>query len=459
MSVDPDRVTHRFLERAVDDPDWARDETEALEAYNAEHGARYGDDPLAVTLSPKPITPSQRTLLETGARDLAAALDTVVDVLVDQPELVDWGIDDQHRRLFEVDPGYRPAAPIARFDGFLDGQNLQFLEFNTDSPAGPGYADVVQRAFEALVDRNPQLGEGLELPALRRLDRLADTLTDCYTQWRAQAPDERPADPVIVAADWRDVSSRPDIDLTVEHLRKAGLDARFADPRDLELDGDTLVHDGDRVSLVYKRVIVDELLEKEHARALAHAYEAGTVCMVNPPRSVLAGDKRVMAALTWDEIQSRLTALEREAIERFVPWTRILQPGTTTIEGLEVNLRDLLLANQDEFVLKAAVSYGGRDVALGRAVDEETWGQLVDEHIKSGDWVAQRIVDLPEAMFPRVEDGDVRLRSLNVNVNPFVFGGAYAGSYTRVSGDDVINVAAGGGLAPTVELSPDGARP
>lgn len=451
--VDVGQPNLRFLQAATENPDWARDERGRLGAFNRERGALYGDEVLPVTLAPVVLSARQRRLLETASRHLMGALDRFVEAFLDGAEGVPaWELSGERRRLFEADPGYEGAVPVARFDGFLDGDRLAFLEFNTDSPAGPGYADVVQRGFEELLDRNPSLGEGLARPSASRREALADALLACYREWRETRGDDRPARPRIAVTDWRDVASRPDSELVVDTLRARGLEARFADPRELTLDGDRLVHEGEVVDLVYKRVIVDELREEPKARSLAEAYRAGAVCMANPPRSVLAGDKRVMALLQREGVQRHLSARQRAAVERFVPWTRVLEPGKTTIEGYTVDLRDFVLDNREKLVLKAASGYGGRDVVLGTGVDAETWGRLVDEHLETGLWVVQRRVPLPETLFPHVDGDDVRIRSLNVNANPFVFGGRFAGTYTRVSAEDVINVAAGGGVAATFTL-------
>jgi hypothetical protein len=459
MGVDSGKTNRRFLQAVLDDPDWAGQAQDRLLEHNRENGAVYGDEPLPVTLNPVVVTPEQRERLEAGVHHLSQALDTFVDVfLSEEPLPTRWELGDEHD-LLATDPGYDHATPVTRFDGFLDGDDLAFLEFNTDSPAGPAYGDVIQEGYEAMLADRPDLAAGLQLPGERRLDALADTLLDCYHEWRIGHDGDRPTDPRIVVTDWREVDSRPDMDLTVDRLQARGHDAAFADPRDLSLDGEDLVHEGERVDLVYKRVIVDELVEEPEARALAEAYQAGTVCMVNPPRSVIAGDKRAMAALQSPEITERLTVPQRRAVDRFVPWTRVLEPGTTTLAGYTVDLRDLVIDNKDKFALKAAVSYGGKDVVLGPATDEAAWGRLVDEHIASGEWIVQRLVDVPEALFGRVDDDGPQIETLNVNVNPFVFGGRYAGCYTRVSADEVINVAAGGGLAATLTLEPGGPSP
>jgi hypothetical protein len=41
-----------------------------------------------------------------------------------------------------------------------------------------------------------------------------------------------------------------------------------------------------------------------------------------------------------------------------------------------------------------------------------------------------------------------------VNLNPYLFGGTYAGSFVRLSKSSIINVTAGGGMVPVFVLEP-----
>jgi glutathionylspermidine synthase len=447
MGVDLGQINLDFLEQVASDPERARTELERMEDYNRKHGATYRDGPIPVALKPNFVSPEQEALMERASRQIWEALETFVDVFLESPELQDsWNVDDEELDLYRVDPGYPGAIQVSRFDGFLDGSNLSFLEFNCDSPGGIGYADVIHEAYLEAVDRYPALGEDLQLEQTSRISQLHRTLMACWRAWR---DDERPKEPHIVLADWPNVGSRPDIDLTIERLSGRGADVAFADPRDLELDGDELVHEGRRVDLLYKRVITSELLDEPDARAILEAYKAGTICMVNAPRSVIVGNKKIMAALRSERIQDELSPTERRAVDAYVPWTVELVEGPVEVKGLTVDLRYLLLDNREEFVLKPARGYGGEDVYLGANTDPETWGQIVDENM-GGDWIVQEQVEIPRALYPRMEDGEVRFTLSNVNVNPFVFGGRFAGAYTRISTEDVINVSAGGGLTPTV---------
>jgi len=53
----------------------------------------------------------------------------------------------QENKLLSIDPGYSIPLVLARLDPFMDGDNIRFLEFNCDSPAGIAYADIMEEGF------------------------------------------------------------------------------------------------------------------------------------------------------------------------------------------------------------------------------------------------------------------------------------------------------------------------
>lgn len=449
------RVNMDYMVRLANDPDRARDEMRRIEAYNAEQGALFGKDPIPVSIKPNFISPRQRELIETAVSGLLSALNRFVDLWLDSQELQDlWGVSDPELELLKADPGYDHPIQVARFDGFLQNHKLKFIEFNCDSPGGAGYSDVIGEAFNDLFQRDHGFELATAVNTRQRTRHLADALIHSYREWRARGHRDRPDEPFTVVTDWRDVGSLPDIEITVRKFNENGLDAVFADPRDLVLEDDGLYLGERRVDLVYKRVIVKELVAEPEAKDLAEAYLQGQVCMVNSPRSVIVGNKKILAALRRPDVMAALTPEERQAVRDHVPWTEILREGRAEFKGFTVNLKDFVVDNREKLVLKAAQSYGGKDVFLGFETTQEKWEALVEEHIHGNAWVVQALVEIPKELFPRVTDDDIQMELLNVNINPFVFGGRYAGSYTRVSRANVINVSKGGGIAPTMTVAP-----
>ena len=47
---------------------------------------------------------------------------------------------------------------------------------------------------------------------------------------------------------------------------------------------------------------------------------------------------------------------------------------------------------------------------------------------------------------------ELSFKPRKINLNPYLFGGRYAGSFVRLSKESVINVSAGGGMAPSFVL-------
>ena len=64
--------------------------------------------------------------------------------------------------------------------------------------------------------------------------------------------------------------------------------------------------------------------------------------------------------------------------------------------------------------------------------------------------MVQEYVDIPEMRVPMVHKKKTVFRWKKVNMNPYVFGGRYAGALARLSDASVINVSRGGGLIPTI---------
>ncbi|MGB0652363.1 MAG: hypothetical protein ACPGQL_04100 [Thermoplasmatota archaeon] len=454
------RVNMDYMVRLANDPVWAASEQQAILDFNSDNGATYDGKPIPCPVKPHFISPDQRQIMSTAVRNLISALNKFIDMWLESEELQElWGVTEDELRLYKADPGYEGAIQISRLDGFLQDYDIQFLEFNCDSPGGTGYADVIHRGFLEMFERNG-MGQNHLVSDRQRQHRLAETLATCYQEWRLakeMAGEEgRPARPFIVVSDWRDVGTITDINIMISHLEEAGFEATFADPRDFEHKEDGLYLGDKRVDLIYKRVIVKELVGNPDTAALRDAYLAGKVCMVNSPRSVIVGNKKIMAALHRQDVMDRLNADERRAVEKHVPWTSILYEGHALFQGYKIQLRDFVIDNKDKLVLKAAQSYGGKDVFLGFETTAEAWEELVDKHLHENTWVVQALVRIPKELFPELREGHVNMKLLNVNINPLAFGGEYAGAYSRVSEKNVINVSYGGGLVPAMTIEPKG---
>jgi glutathionylspermidine synthase len=436
------------------DPALAAASQEALDAGLHEENLFFGDRPLCSVLRPHMITTGQYARVREACRlVIGATIKVGARLLADERLLEPLRLSPREQELARIDHGYDAVSAISRLDAFLAGDSLSFIEYNAETPAGGAYTDVLTSVFLRLpVVRRFLDAGGYTLQTFDTRAGLTDLLLRCYQSWAAGAgrAENRPS---IGIVDWAGLPTAYEHELYRRHFEGRGLPAVIVDPRELEYAGGALRHGDTVIDLVYKRVLVHELLAREaEAPALLQAYEDGAVCMVNSPRDKLFHKKAIFALLTDAAYQGGFTPEEREAVRRHVPWTRRVADARATFEGKEVDLMELLRTQRERFVLKPNDDYGGKGVVVGWEGSAGDWDRALEEALR-GDYVAQERVAVARAQFPAVVDGRLEFRELSVDMDPFIVDGAADGFLTRVAGTTLLNVTAGGGsTVPTFVL-------
>lgn len=417
-----------------------------IEAWLAAHDVVFADRTIPFVLMPHFLSPGQLGQVRRAVESLSGVLNRFCDAYPEDERLrAELDLPALEDSLIRVDPGYDAPLRIARLDAFLAGDDLRFLEFNADSPAGIGYTDVLSDGLSRAI-RLPRVDAQFEVAYEPMLPLLLDTLLDAYRQVRARRGADLPEAPRLALIDVPETPSVPEFRIVCAAARAAGIEALWGTIDDLAYDGSMLRVDGEAVHLVYRRALVDDLAEGD----LTAAYRDGRACVVNPPRARVANNKKLFALLDDPRFADLISPREADVIARTIPWTRVLRPGRATYGQWVVDLLDFVSDNRPRLVVKPASEYGGHDVSLGVETAQEEWDARVAEAAERGDFVVQEYVPVPEEMFPTVEDGHVQMRLKHFNINPFALGGRYAGMLTRISDQAVINVSAGGGLLPSV---------
>lgn len=184
------------------------------------------------------------------------------------------------------------------------------------------------------------------------------------------------------------------------------------------------------VFLGAKRVhAVLEFCETATPIPIYRAFKAGQLVLLNGPMDPLLSTKRNVALLSQYAGSGAFDADERAFIERHVPWTRLVAPGTVEFEGEVSPLTDLLIAQREKFVLKDAGSSGGKGVVIGRFSPAEEWRKSLDEALASNRWVVQQHQESLPYLY---QSGRYGCSVHDVIWGPFVFGDKYAGAILRM---------------------------
>jgi hypothetical protein len=203
---------------------------------------------------------------------------------------------------------------------------------------------------------------------------------------------------------------------------------------------------GQQIHLIYKRVLLSELVAHgglDHP--VIRAVRDRSVCMLNPFRCKVLHKKASLAVLS-DEANAQLfTASERTAIDRYIPWTRLLEERQTLYEGKRIDLLPFLAKNKDQFVVKPNDEYGGKGVVLGWEVDSDTWEAALKSALIEPSIVQKRVA-LPKIPYASWVNDNVEIYDRMIDTNPFIWYGSYVdGCLTRLSTVSLLNVTAGGG--------------
>lgn len=414
-----------------------------LDAQLEARGLFFGDRPLCSVLRPRFLSPTQyRFLQQRAAVVLRAFRKAHRAALADDALLAQFRLSDWERELAHVEPGFRDASPVSRLDAFFvaEAGGLRFTEYNAETPAGGAYNDVLTEVFFGL----PIMREFMRSWDLRPLPARHDVLhalLDAYAQWSGTRDLPR-----IAIVDWSDVPTRSEFLLFQDYFARQGLDCVIVDPREVEYDGKRLRSKHGDIDLVYKRVLLTELVERCGIdNDILRAVKDHAVCMVNPPSCKILHKKASLAVLHDERNAALFDADETQAIAASIPWTRVVEDRRTTYDGVDIDLLAFTEANRDQLVLKPNDEYGGKGIVLGWEADSATWKQTIATALNEPYIVQQRIA-LPSEPYPSMVDGRVVFADRMVDTAPYVaYGDHVDGCLTRLATAALLNVTAGGG--------------
>jgi hypothetical protein len=351
-------------------------------------------------LLPRPILVDEAEFRAFG-RDLAAVFELVTTL----PQRCFEGDFDRFRAALRIDDRRgrlmlrllgRSAPPLyGRADVYYDGSSFKLLEFNIGSALGG--LDMVGTLPKAYLEV-PAVAEFASAHGLRYLDIGADVAGALRIAGKAAGTGE----PVVA------VLEGPGGMATYGHKRRAiaellawhGLDCRVGEIGDLRFHAGKPHLEGTPVDVILRYYALEEMLAHPDGEALMEpvfrAHEEGAVVLWTP--SNMYGNKGTLAMLSeFAQDTSIFSAPERAAIDRVLPWSRMLgRPGV----GQDARLIEECVQRREQLVFKPTGLFGGQGVLIGREVDDRTWrgaltasaetGSLVQEVVRPN---VERVID------------------------------------------------------------------
>ena len=160
------------------------------------------------------------------------------------------------------------------------------------------------------------------------------------------------------------------------------------------------------------------------------AFKAGNIRLINGPISYVLSDKLNLALLSDPAASQVFSPEEKKIIDRYVPWTRKITPGSTTYQNEKIaSLERFMLSNRERLVIKPSIGLGGRGICLGAKSTGKEWEEAINIAIKGKNWLVQELVESTPGYYQVGENGyDLH----DMVWGFFVFGSRYCGAWNRV---------------------------
>ena len=399
----------------------------------------YGAREIGVSLRPHLLTRTQYAILAHSSEVLAGAFERIASALLSEPSRMETvGLTEREIKLALVEPKHSTSTVTSRLDAFVCGHEVKFVEYNAENPSSlmdQGGLNEILLEVRAMRDMSKRYQLRQFSPEKHLLNTLLNTFRECGGT----------GVPNIAILDWSGLPTEHEFVLLQEFFLRQGVPTTICAPEQLNYEKGRLRCGSFPIDVVYKRVIINELLAAcDDSHPLIRAYLAGDVCLVNSFRCKLAHKKAAFDLLTDEANAGWFTAREKEVIRRTVPWTRRLIQRKTQHGVREVDLIEHVRKHRAQFVLKPNDDYGGRGIAFGDRLTSSEWDAALSEAL-AGDYVVQEKVELQTEVFPIFGESTWTLQPMYVDTNPFLFEGRVEGAMVRLSDSPVVNVTSGGG--------------
>ena len=399
----------------------------------------YGAREIGVALRPHVLTRTQYAILTRAAEVLAGAFEKIASALLSEPSRMETlGLTEREIKLALVEPKHSASTVTSRLDAFVHGHKVKFVEYNAENPSSltdqMGLNEILLE-----VGAMRDISARYQLRQFSPQRHLLTALLNAFREWGGTGA------PNIAILDWNGLPTADEFVLLDQFFSSQGVRTLICAPEQLEYENGRLRCGSFPIDLVYKRVIINELLAAcDDTHPLLRAYVAGHVCLVNSFRCKMVHKKAAFELLTEEANAAWFTSREKEVVRRTVPWTRRVIERKTDHGGHEVDLIEHVRKHRSQFVLKPNDDYGGRGIAFGDRSTSSEWDAALSEAL-AGDYVVQEKLELRTEVFPIFSESKWALQSMYVDTNPFLFQGRVHGAMVRLSDSPVVNVTSGGG--------------
>ncbi len=340
-----------------------------------------------------------------------------------------FGFDKEVEQLIVHDPLYENVLPVCRVDIFYneaDG-SFYFCELNTDGSSSMNEDRELCIAFEKTL-LYKELSKQYEVKGFELFDSLATAFLANYKTYPYHV--EKPN---VAVVDFLELGcSLEEFKQFAAAFERQGCKAVVCDIRDLHLKEDGLyTAEGMRIDLIYRRAVTSDICDrKEQVKDFMEAVISHKVCCMGSFCTQVVHDKSLFYILRHPMTKQILSEDENAFVAEHIPYTEELRDGTIMEFGI--------LEEKEKWIIKPKNSYGARGIFAGVSCTQKQWEAAVNEN-KNKNYVMQQFIMPYQTYNIDFHKENDTLRKYSNLTGLYVYGGKFAGVYSRQSNKEIIS--------------------
>jgi len=389
---------------------------EIQEKMTASHLVGAGK-PVCPVLRPHLIPRRQFDTLVKAEGAIQSSIHRIYDMAVANPAVMArLDLLPAEKMLAGINPHYSQLTVASRA-GVSSGASPTFLDFYTGGPDGVAYGDALAGIF---LDAKP-VKEWRKKYKLTRWNGVKRLLHAALTAYKESGKKKFPR---IAFVEFRaPFSTGPASEylLLAEQFRQAGYPTEVVTPDQLEYHNGVLSRGDFGIEIVFRLISAQEFLMRfDLSHPLLRAYRDGAIVMVNSFKTEMLQKRTMMSLLTDELINAKFPAAERDAIQEYIPWTRLVKNGKTKHKRKTIDLAEYVLSHRDKLVLKPNDVGTDLHSFRGWEMDDASWERALKSAMRNP-YVVQERITSPTATFPVYQFGQSSMKEMAITLSPHTF--------------------------------------
>lgn len=335
-----------------------------------------------------------------------------------------YNFDKRLEELILLESPYNANVPMGRFDIFYYKKgDYKFCELNTDGSSAMNEDMVLSNIIsESLLFK--KLTEKYNIRSFELFDTWVSEVENIKNE--AGIINENPN---VCILDF--IKKKPSIEFKEfkKAFDKKGFNAFIADPRDLEFKEGYLFYNGQKIDIVYRRLVTKDLMDRyDEIPELIKGIKANKTCFIGNIRSQIVHTKLFFKVLHDERLKKYLSESEIDYINRHIPKTEKV-----------IEVKNEYLENKDKYIIKPIDNYASNGVFTGRDLSDIKWKNKLNE-ILDKEYLIQEFCKpaYSENVIFKSENEFKREKFSNIT-GLFVYNESFYGLYSRAGLNSIIS--------------------